>query len=134
MRISRLRKVFIVDDEPTMDGLAVHSMSIVPFQILAIDSARFLNADRRNLAEDAPPSALLTANPRHAGAFVYGRHRAVPSGKKTLGKRMLKVNREKWQVLIPNAHPGYIFWEEFEHIEVTLRPLDPPDASSDARP
>lgn len=60
-------------------------------------------------------------NPRYAGAFVYGRHRAVPSGKETLGKRMLKVNRENWQVLIPNAHPGYISWEEFEHIEVTLR-------------
>lgn len=26
-----------------------------------------------------------------------------------------------WQVLIPNAHPGYLSWEEFESSQQTLR-------------
>jgi DNA invertase Pin-like site-specific DNA recombinase len=60
-------------------------------------------------------------NPRYAGAFVYGRHRVVPTVAAKRTTRVLKVVRENWQVLIQNAHPGYIGWEEFEHNEVTLR-------------
>jgi excisionase family DNA binding protein len=57
-------------------------------------------------------------NPRYAGAFVYGRHRvlyATPSK-----KSVIEQPREDWQVLIQNAHPGYISWEEFERNQVTL--------------
>jgi DNA invertase Pin-like site-specific DNA recombinase len=51
-------------------------------------------------------------NPRYAGAFAYGRTRA---GRKADGKyTAVKVPREKWQYLIPNVHPGYISWEQFE--------------------
>src|SRR5262249_14888267 len=60
-------------------------------------------------------------NPRYAGAFVYGRHRAVPAVSMRRTTRVLKVARENWQVVLPNAHPGYISWEEFERNEVTLR-------------
>lgn len=60
-------------------------------------------------------------NPRYAGAFVYGRHREVPAIAAKRTTRVLKVARENWQVLIQNAHPGYISWEEFERNEVTLR-------------
>lgn len=60
-------------------------------------------------------------NPRYAGAFVYGRHRAVPAVSVKRATRVLKVARENWQVVIQNAHPGYICWEEFERNEVTLR-------------
>jgi DNA invertase Pin-like site-specific DNA recombinase len=60
-------------------------------------------------------------NPRYAGAFVYGRHRVVPTVATKRTTRVLKVAREHWQVLIQNAHPGYIDWEEFERNEVTLR-------------
>jgi DNA invertase Pin-like site-specific DNA recombinase len=51
-------------------------------------------------------------NPRYAGAFVYGRHR----GRKTMaGKTTVeKVPRDQWTALIPDAHPGYITWEQFE--------------------
>jgi DNA invertase Pin-like site-specific DNA recombinase len=51
-------------------------------------------------------------NPRYAGAFVYGRTR---TGRKPDGKcTAVKVPQEKWQYLIPNLHPGYISWEQFE--------------------
>ena len=59
-------------------------------------------------------------NPRYAGAYVYGRTRGVRSAdlRSTL---MRKVAREDWAVMIQDAHPGYISWEEFESNQTTLR-------------
>jgi DNA invertase Pin-like site-specific DNA recombinase len=59
-------------------------------------------------------------NPRYAGAYAYGRTRGVRTAdlKSTTAR---KVARENWQVLIRDAHPGYISWEEFERNEKTLR-------------
>jgi len=58
-------------------------------------------------------------NPRYAGAFVYGRRRATYNAK--LKQVQLMLKRENWQVLIRDAHPGYISWDEFERNEVTLQ-------------
>lgn len=60
-------------------------------------------------------------NPRYAGAFVYGRHRTVPSIAANRSMRTLRVAREQWQVLIQNVYAGYISWEEFEHNQVILK-------------
>jgi DNA invertase Pin-like site-specific DNA recombinase len=51
-------------------------------------------------------------NPRYAGAFVYGRTRTRkgPDGK----PHICLLVRDNWQVFLPNAHPGYISWEEYE--------------------
>ena len=51
-------------------------------------------------------------NPRYAGAFVYGRIRTrlLPDGKRST----TKVPQSEWQFLIPEAHVGYITWEQFE--------------------
>lgn len=58
-------------------------------------------------------------NPRYAGAFVYGRTR---TGRKAdLTETQIKVAQSEWQVLIREAHAGYIGWEEFERNQVTLR-------------
>jgi DNA invertase Pin-like site-specific DNA recombinase len=59
-------------------------------------------------------------NPRYAGAYVYGRTRGVrkPDLKSTTQH---KVARENWQVLIREAHPGYISWDEYERNEQTLK-------------
>lgn len=57
-------------------------------------------------------------NPRYAGAFAYGRTRGAHRGSK---HTTLKVAREDWQVLIRDAHPGYIDWEEFERNQATLK-------------
>lgn len=61
----------------------------------------------------------LLHNPRYAGAYVYGRQRILrkPDGKEAA----ITLPRSDWQVLIHNAHPGYISWEEFESNEQTLR-------------
>lgn len=58
-------------------------------------------------------------NPRYAGAFVYGRRRTTYNAK--LKQVQLQLERENWQVLIRDAHPGYISWDEFERNELTLK-------------
>lgn len=57
-------------------------------------------------------------NPRYAGAFVYGRHRTGRNAQ--LQTTVRQVPREDWQVLIPDAHVGYISWEEYERNQATL--------------
>ncbi|WP_176217354.1 recombinase family protein [Mycobacterium avium] len=51
-------------------------------------------------------------NPRHAGTFAYGRRRErlAANGKKTFDT----LPREQSIALIPNSHPGYISWEQYE--------------------
>jgi DNA invertase Pin-like site-specific DNA recombinase len=58
-------------------------------------------------------------NPRYAGAFVYGRRRTSYNAE--LKPVQLQLKRENWQVLIRDAHPGYISWDEFERNELTLQ-------------
>ena len=50
-------------------------------------------------------------NPRYTGAFVYGRSRTRnnPNG----GTSYTKLPREQW-MLLKDAHPGYISWEQYE--------------------
>jgi DNA invertase Pin-like site-specific DNA recombinase len=63
--------------------------------------------------------ARILHNPRYAGAFVFGRTR---TGRTAAFKwTQIKLAREHWQVLIPNAHVGYITWEEFERNQATLK-------------
>src|ERR1700674_73046 len=51
-------------------------------------------------------------NPRYAGAFVYGRThtRPLPDG----GSSRLNIQRENWQIVVRDVHPGYISWEQYE--------------------
>lgn len=51
-------------------------------------------------------------NPRYAGAYAYGRriYRRTVDGKRQLRNREL----DDWLACIPDAHPGYISWEQFQ--------------------
>lgn len=60
----------------------------------------------------------LLHNPRYAGAFVYGRTRTEVRGNGTV--RYHRVPMEEWQVLIRNAHPGFISWDEYLRNQATL--------------
>lgn len=51
-------------------------------------------------------------NPRYAGAFFFGRTRTRPSAHGQVS-HLLKDHND-WVALIPDAHPGYITWEEYE--------------------
>jgi DNA invertase Pin-like site-specific DNA recombinase len=59
-------------------------------------------------------------NPRYAGAFVYGRTRTTPT-RNLRSTTQRKVARPDWPVLLRDAHPGYIAWDEFERNEQTLQ-------------
>ena len=51
-------------------------------------------------------------NPRYAGAFAFGRTRTY---KKTDGGNACKkLPQHQWHTLIPDAHPGYITWEQYQ--------------------
>jgi DNA invertase Pin-like site-specific DNA recombinase len=59
-------------------------------------------------------------NPRYAGAYVYGRTRQ----RKVLlpgQARYRRLPREEWKVFLPNIHPGYLTWDEYEANQATLR-------------
>jgi DNA invertase Pin-like site-specific DNA recombinase len=63
--------------------------------------------------------ALFTLhNPRYAGAYFYGRRRTVTDldGR----ERTISKPRDQWTVLLPDAHPGYITFEQFEANQATL--------------
>ncbi len=51
-------------------------------------------------------------NPRHAGAFCFGRTRTTkqPDG----SHHTQAVPQDQWQFLLRDAHVGYISWEEYE--------------------
>jgi len=73
-------------------------------------------------------TALRTLNnPRYAGAYVYGRRRYRRGAD---GKRTIQKEREQrdWLACIPNAHPGYISWEQFQEnlrtLEANGRPYE----------
>jgi len=58
-------------------------------------------------------------NPRYAGAFVYGRTHT----RKTVEADSVieQVPREEWEVLIREAHVGYIDWDEYERNQRRLQ-------------
>ena len=58
-------------------------------------------------------------NPRYAGAYFYGRRKQltdIDGHTRTVVKP-----REQWTVLIRDAHPGYITFEQYERNQQTLR-------------
>lgn len=54
----------------------------------------------------------LLHNPRYAGAFFFGRTRTRPGPNGNVTS--LQKDRKDWVALIPEAHPGYIAWDEYE--------------------
>jgi len=61
----------------------------------------------------------ILKNPRYAGMYFFGRTRQ----RKGVPSRILPASQ--WKVRIPNAHPGYIPWEQFEANQQILAENDP---------
>lgn len=62
----------------------------------------------------------VLACPRYAGAYGFGRTRSVqlPGGRVKRTKK--KVAPEQWYAFIPNAHAGYIGWQEYQENQKKL--------------
>jgi DNA invertase Pin-like site-specific DNA recombinase len=58
-------------------------------------------------------------NPRYAGAFFHGRTRSCTS--KNGHDSCLRLPSEEWHTLLPDAHPGYITWEQYQNNLQRLR-------------
>lgn len=58
-------------------------------------------------------------NPRYAGAFFHGRTHTTPGPDGRL--RTKKQPIEDWHTLLPNAHAGYISWDQYQRNQVRLR-------------
>ena len=69
----------------------------------------------------------ILKNPRYAGMYFFGRRRQ----RKGAPSRTLPASQ--WKVRIPNAHPGYIPWDQFEANQQILAENDPRMRSNAAR-
>lgn len=57
-------------------------------------------------------------NPRYAGTYVYGRTQYTST--RGIGNSK-KVPMDEWKVILPDAHPGYISWEQYHRNLKQLR-------------
>lgn len=57
-------------------------------------------------------------HPGYAGAYVFGRTHTTKTADGKL--HVQDLPRPEWLVLVPNAHVGYITWEEYEQNEAQL--------------
>jgi DNA invertase Pin-like site-specific DNA recombinase len=73
-----------------------------------------------------PPSIhalyAILKNPAYAGAFVYGRRIADPTrqtpGRPATGR--IRQPAGNWIAVVPGVYPGYITWDQYQHIQVTI--------------
>ena len=58
----------------------------------------------------------VLTNPVYAGAYAYGKSRreTMLNASGVRRKRVRKLPRSEWQVLIPDHHPGFIDWRTYE--------------------
>ena len=77
-----------------------------------------MHAHREILWVEASYTAIhqVLTNPVYAGAYVYGRNRqdTVLDASGARKKRLRKLPRSEWQVLLPEHHSGFIDWPTYE--------------------
>lgn len=64
--------------------------------------------------------SMLT-NPTYGGAYAYGKTEQITSY--AAGGPRLTIRRkprEDWLAFIPNAHDGYVSWEQFERVQAAI--------------
>ena len=67
-------------------------------------------------------SAILSIlkNPAYAGAFVYGRTRAVPQASAPHQRVQRPLPMDQWKVCLRDKYPAYIGWDTFERIQAMV--------------
>jgi DNA invertase Pin-like site-specific DNA recombinase len=68
-----------------------------------------------------PAVLAILKNPAYAGAFVYGRTRAVPRAGNPHQRVQKPVPINQWKVCQRDKYPAYIAWETFETIQAMIR-------------
>jgi len=63
----------------------------------------------------------LLTSPVYGGAYAYGKTEQRVRYEHGIPRRAARRKpREQWLALIPQAHEGYVAWEEFEHIQQAI--------------
>jgi DNA invertase Pin-like site-specific DNA recombinase len=65
-----------------------------------------------------PQVLAVLHNPRYAGAFVFGRTKLRKTADGRVTQPMLP--QDQWHTLLPDTHPGYITWEQFQQNQQRL--------------
>ena len=67
-------------------------------------------------------SAVLSIlkNPAYAGAFVYGRTRAVPRADAPDQRVQKPLPMDQWKICLRDKYPAYIGWDTFERIQAMV--------------
>src|SRR5215210_3588782 len=60
-------------------------------------------------------------NPAYAGAFVYGRSRALPKTANPAHMTQQRLPLAQWRIRVNDVYPAYISWETFEQIQAMLQ-------------
>ncbi len=71
-----------------------------------------------------PKIAMIVAflkNPAYAGAFVYGRSRALPKATNPSQTTQKRLPLTQWRIRVNDVYPAYISWETFEQIQTMLQ-------------
>jgi DNA invertase Pin-like site-specific DNA recombinase len=64
--------------------------------------------------------ASILENPAYAGAFAYGRTRAVPNVQAPQQRCARRLPVTEWKICIPDKYPAYIDWVTFEKIQAMI--------------
>jgi DNA invertase Pin-like site-specific DNA recombinase len=97
-------------------------------RVLHVLNEQNLDLPRRNRFGDTvwrkPTVAAILAilkNPAYAGAFVYGRTRALHAGPSVRRAAQKRIPQEQWRIVVKDKYPAYISWETFAKIQAMLR-------------
>jgi hypothetical protein len=75
-------------------------------------------------AGNRPPTACSTpilTHPAYAGAYAYGKSEQVTHYEEGQPRQAVRRKpRDRWLVLIPDTHEGYVSWEQHERIRQTI--------------
>jgi len=97
-------------------------------KVLHAFSDEQLELPRRDCCGDVvwkrPKIAMILGvlkNPAYAGAFVYGRSRALPKAANPAQMTQKRLPLTQWRIRVNNVYPAYISWETFEQIQAMLQ-------------
>jgi DNA invertase Pin-like site-specific DNA recombinase len=68
-----------------------------------------------------PAILSVLKNPAYAGAFVYGRTRAVPRARAPHERVQKPLPIDEWKICHKDRYPAYIDWGTFEKIQAMIR-------------
>lgn len=68
-----------------------------------------------------PAILSILKNPAYAGAFVYGRSRAVPKANAPHQRVQKPLPLDEWKICHKDKYPAYIDWDTFVKIQAMIR-------------